>query len=346
MSRRPALAAALLTLLTAAALTGCGGSGDRAGDSAGDSASDGGAIGPAGAPPGGVGCPAQVTRTVRTADELTAALADAAPGTVIALAPGRYPGGVKATAKGTAERPITLCGPRDAVVDGVGVTYAVHLDGAAWWRLTGFTVHGGQKGVMADAAQHDLIEGLVIEDVGDEGLHLRRASSDNVVRGNTVRRTGQRKAQFGEGLYVGSAESNWSEYTGGEPDRSDRNLLEGNTISETTAEAVDIKEGTTGGVVRGNTFVGPGSETEPWVNVKGNRWQIIDNTGRTAAQDGFKVVEILDGWGLDNVFDRNIAVVNGPGYGINVTRNKDRNRVSCANRAEGAGKGLTNVTCG
>ena len=49
--------------------------------------------------------------------------------------------------------------------------------------------------------------------------------------------------------------------------------------------------------------------------------------------------------GVDNVFDNNTAVVDGPGYGINVTKNKERNRVTCGNRAEGAGKGLTNIDC-
>ena len=36
-----------------------------------------------------------------------------------------------------------------------------------------------------------------------------------------------------------------------EPDRSDRNVVAGNTISDTTAESIDIKEGTTGGTVVG-----------------------------------------------------------------------------------------------
>ena len=73
------------------------------------------------------------------------------------------------------------------------------------------------------------------------------------------------------------------------PDRSDRNVLEGNDIAETTAESVDIKEGTTGGTVRGNTFSGVGmSAADAWVDVKGNEWQIVGNVGADAPEDGFQ----------------------------------------------------------
>jgi hypothetical protein len=37
--------------------------------------------------------------------------------------------------------------------------------------------------------------------------------------------------------------------------------------------------------------------------------------------------------------------VNGPGYGINVTKDDDDNRVACSNTVEAAGKGLTNISC-
>ena len=49
---------------------------------------------------------------------------------------------------------------------------------------------------------------------------------------------------------VGSAESNWCQRSGCQPDRSDRNLVEGNDIAGTTAEAVDIKACTSDGVLR------------------------------------------------------------------------------------------------
>ncbi|GAA3250540.1 hypothetical protein GCM10017691_62630 [Pseudonocardia petroleophila] len=300
-----------------------------------------------------VGAPAPVTAgcagvPVADGDALTAALADAGPGTVIALAPGTYRGRFVARTAGTAEAPVTLCGPREAVLDGGPVDdgYTLHLDGVAHWQLRGFTVRGGQKGVMVDGGQRVLVDGLLVEGTGDEAVHLRRHSSDNVVRGLTIRDTGLRREKFGEGIYVGSAESNWCELTGCEPDRSDRNTIEDNTISGTTSESVDIKEGTTGGLLRGNRFDGAGmTAADAWVNVKGNGWTITGNTGIDSPEDGFQVFEILDGWGLDNTFTGNTATVNADGYAFNITRNDERNRVSCDNTATGAGSGLTRATC-
>ena len=158
--------------------------------------------------------------------------------------------------------------------------YTLHLSGAAYWLVSGFTVTGGQKGVMVDAGVGHRIEGLLVTSMGDEAIHLRSHSTDNVVVGNTIRDTGLRKPKFGEGIYIGSAESNWCQLTECQPDRSDRNLIEGNDIAGTTAEAVDIKEGTSNGVVRGNVFDGSAMvEADSWVDVKGNAWTIEDNTG-------------------------------------------------------------------
>jgi hypothetical protein len=38
-------------------------------------------------------------------------------------------------------------------------------------------------------------------------------------------------------------------------------------------------------------------------------------------------------------------VVNGPGYGVNLSTNKTLNRVTCANVAQFAAKGVSNVAC-
>lgn len=285
---------------------------------------------------------------VANGDELTEALAGASAGAVITMAAGTYSGHFVATTSGTADQPITLCGGRNAVIDGgdIASDYSLHLDGASFWQLSGFTIRGGQKGLMIDRSTGDLVQGLLIENVGDEALHLRQGSTDNVVRGNEIRGTGLKSEKFGEGIYVGSAESNWCEQSSCGPDRSDRNTVEGNTVSNTTAESVDIKEGTTGGVLRGNSFSGAGmKEADSWVDVKGNGWTIADNTGVDAPEDGFQVHQILDGWGMDNTFTGNKSTVNGDGYAINITKPKDNNRVTCSNTDAGAAKGLSSVAC-
>jgi len=288
------------------------------------------------------------TLLVSSEDELTTALAAAAPGDVIVLAPGTYVGNFVASVSGTASEPIALCGTADSILDGGDVEkgYVFHLDGAEYWSLSGFAVTNGQKGVMADTTVGSVIEGLTVSRIGDEAIHLRNFSVDNVVRGNTISDTGNRKPKFGEGVYIGTAESNWCDISGCEPDRSDRNVVEENVISDTTSESVDIKEGTTGGVLRNNTFDGSSLEgdADSWVDVKGNGWLIEGNVGTNSHTDGFQVHEILDGWGTDNTFKNNSATVNGGGFGFSLTPVRD-NVVECSNAVSAAGEGYSNVDC-
>ena len=286
---------------------------------------------------------------VADAVALEAALEEARPGQVIRLAAGTYEGNFIAQTAATPDAPIVLCGSRDAVIDGGAIDgdYALHLQRASSWHLLGFTVTGGNKGVMVDSGTGHRIEGLLVTSMGDEAIHLRTNSSDNAVVGNTVRDTGLRKPKFGEGIYVGSAESNWCRQTGCQPDRSDRNLIEGNDIAGTTAEAVDIKEGTTGGILRGNTFDGSAMvDTDSWVDVKGNDWLIQGNTGTASPTDGFQVHDVTDGWGLGNVFSDNRAA----GFtelAINAAGNRTlraSTTVGCDNSGVG-GTALSNVPC-
>jgi len=304
---------------------------------------------PSGAPPVSAGssdCP-PATATVASASELTSALNRAEPGDVIVMAPGTYSGNFVAASSGTASRMITLCGTTDSVLDGGSTDhgYVFHLDHASYWHLLGFAVTDGQKGVMTDGTVGSVIEKLTVTDIGDEGIHLRDNSTDNTVIGNTVSGTGHRKPQFGEGIYVGTAHSNWCSFSNCRPDNSDRNVIDGNTISDTTAENVDIKEGTTGGILRNNTFDGVGmTAADSWVDVKGNGWTIQGNSGQHSPGDGFQVHNVYSGWGTHNLFSSNAAAVDGPGYGIHLAP-VQANVVLCSNTASGAGRGLSNVRC-
>jgi hypothetical protein len=299
-----------------------------------------------------VHCPA-ATVEVSTSAQLQTALRDAAPGTVIGLADGIYDGTFTTAASGTAPAPIWLCGGRDAVLRGPGTDegFVLYLQQVRYWRLVGFTVREGQKGVMADGTHDTVVQDLAVTQIGDEAVHLRANSTDNVVRGLTISDTGLRRVKFGEGVYVGSAVSNWCDITDCEPDRSDRNVVVANTISRTAAESVDIKEGTTGGVLADNTFDGTGmrGETDSWVDVKGNGWLVQSNHGATTRRSGFEVNLQADGWGTANTFDANTADVGGPGYGYDLRPPTDdpaaHNRVTCTNTATGAAEGLTNTTC-
>ncbi|WP_166133280.1 right-handed parallel beta-helix repeat-containing protein [Nocardioides ochotonae] len=293
-----------------------------------------------------VRCPAPTT-TVASAAQLEQALASAAPGDSIELADGTFAGNFTTTVSGTEDAPIFLCGTSAAVIDGGDIEgdYALHLDGARHWRLVGFTVSGGQKGIVADGTEWSVFQGLTVSGTGDEAIHLRTHSTDNVVRGSTISDTGLRRDKYGEGVYVGSAVSNWCTYTGCEADRSDRNVVIANTFTDVTAEAIDVKEGTTGGAILDNTFDGSAvTGADSWVDVKGNNYLVRGNTGTSAPEDGYQTHQILDGWGDFNVFAANHAEVRGPGAAIS-SWPPGSNVVRCDNTFVAADEGLSNISC-
>ncbi|MDB5243849.1 MAG: hypothetical protein JWP57_4475, partial [Spirosoma sp.] len=293
-----------------------------------------------------VSCPATTVR-VSTAGELTRALENAKPGDVISLADGTYTGEFTAKTSGTATSRIFLCGSRNAVLD-TGDTdngYVFYLNGASNWVLSGFTAQNGQKGIVTDESSNSIIEGLTVTNIGDEAIHLRKNSSSNLVIGNTVSNTGNRNKKFGEGIYIGSAVSNWCTYNDCLTDQSNYNIIADNDISGTTAENIDIKEGTIGGIVKGNRFDG-GSMTSStaWINVKGNAWTIRDNHGQNSPQDGYQTHNILQQWGDYNLFTGNTGSVDAVGYAF-ALRPAMHNTVSCSNTVTGAKSGLSNIPC-
>jgi hypothetical protein len=288
--------------------------------------------------PAKVTCP-QATVTVRSAVQLQEKLNAAQPGEVIRLAPGVFQGQYRTQRSGTAEKPIFLCGTTASVLDGGNPAkgYGLQLEGASYWRLVGFTVRRSQKGVMLDGSAGTVIQGLTVRDTGDEAIHLRRFSTGNAVQYNTISGTGTRSPRFGEGVYLGSSHNNWAALTQGQPDKSDNNLVAGNRI-QATAEAVDVKEGTTGGRLTGNVFDGSrlsGDKiNDSWVDVKGNRYVIDGNRGAGTVADGFQTHEEYPGWGTGNVFRRNLIDLGG-GNGVGIRLASDGNTVTCDNKVTG-----------
>jgi len=297
---------------------------------------------------------------VSSSAQLVAALKDARPGDVIKLADGTYTdasmkvgdytGAYAANVSGTAARPISLIGSNKAVIDGGGTGrhYGLYLVDSDYWNIKGITVTNATKAVVLDHSSNVTIDSIDVHTVGQEGIHLRKNSSYNIVKNNRVWDTGLKNATYGEGIYVGSANSNWGRYSGGQPDRSDYNKLLGNHISHTGAESMDIKEGTTGGLIEGNTFDGTGmsgSWADSWIDMKGNNWTVKGNTGMNAKLDGFQVHGALAGWGNNNTFVDNTAEVNAKGYGFLLQNNVSGNVISCKNVVKAAASGFANVAC-
>jgi hypothetical protein len=247
---------------------------------------------------------------VATANELRTALAAAAPGQTIELADGTYVGNFKVTGRaGTASAPVVLRGSAAAVLrTSSGGGNVLHLTDADHWTVQGITVQHGQKGIMVDSSDHVTIDAVTVHDLDMEGIHFRSSSAYGVVRGSTIHDTGQNLRGMGEGVYVGSA----NDYS----DRSDHVQILDNTIGPLVrGENVDVKEGTTGGRIAGNTFVGDGltgaNYDDSWVDVKGNDYVVEDNVGTATTKSGFQTHQQSPGWGCGTVFRGNHADLTG-----------------------------------
>lgn len=261
-----------------------------------------------------------VTYSVTNATELQQALDNALPGDTIVLADGVYSGNFVIDHDGTSENPITLMGSPNAILNGGSTDsgYGLYLNDANYWKLEGFTVTNALKGIMLDSSNHNLIDGVTVHTIGHEGVHFRQNSSHNTIQYSSIHETGKKppqegKPDLGEGIYIGSAKSNWERYMGdpNTPDRSNYNKVLYNTIGENvTAEAIDIKEGTEGGEIIGNTLDAAGKTgANSYIDVKGNEYLIQENilvNNPNPENYGIDVFKILTGWGKDNTFISNI----------------------------------------
>ncbi|MFF8863627.1 nitrous oxide reductase family maturation protein NosD [Streptomyces sp. NPDC015139] len=288
--------------------------------------------------------PAASTIEVGTSAQLKAALAGAGPGDTIHLADGTYTGNFKATAPGTATARVTLTGSPGAVLTASG-GYGLHLNGASYWTVSGLTVTGGQKGIMIDAAKGVVVDGVTVHGLDTEGVHFRTSSTDGLIRNSRIYDTGNDGRGMGEGVYVGTANTL--------SDRSDRIQILGNTIGpDVGGENVDIKEGTTGARIVGNTFDGSGltgaNFDDSWVDVKGNDVLVQDNTGRTTTNDGYQTHTQRSGWGCGTVFKGNKSTLTGAGGSTRLAIDVTNDGASCRTTVYGSntvtgGKGLTNI---
>ena len=297
-------------------------------------------------------CP-KATTTVHTGDELRAAVDQAGPGTVIKMAAGTYRGQVNVHVTGTAANPIWVCGPRDAVITlgSVQNNHGILIKNSAHLVIAGMTVTNGLKGISVISSTNVTIADTRIDNIGYEGIHLRAFTTDSTVVGNTISNTGLREARYGEGIYIGTSENNWCAQTGCQPDATDRILLMGNNISLTGAQPIEVKEGTSNGIIRDNVIDGANamSRADEWVKVKGNDWQIYNNQGTNSSMHGFAVNGSVAGWGLRNTFFGNTAPVDAAGYGFYIheqgSAGASGTTVYCSNDVTTAGSGYSNLAC-
>jgi len=311
-----------------------------------------------------VTCPTS-TINVSTSSQLQAALSTAIPGDVITVTDGTYVGpfSIPAGHSGMQASPITLCGSQNAVLNGNGKSHVFTLSGTFlctspstqgcptanvmamgqavnWWNLEGFTITNGNKGLDLANANDNTIIGVTIHNTSGAGIHVESFSAHNDFEGDLVYNTGA------EGIYNGSAVSNWSYYSGGAPDKSDYNRYNGLIVYNTTADPFDLKEGSSNGVVSNNRIDGAmNTKAKGWVDSKGNNWMVLDNAGTNSQVDGFGNHVVAAGWGQNNIFRGNAGQVNASGWAFHVDAASTGTIVDCGQTVTNAAAGYSSEPC-
>jgi hypothetical protein len=288
-------------------------------------------------------------RVVRVTDVtgLLSATADARPGDLILLADGAYPiHEITLSRSGTPDRPIILCGSRGAVLSGG----YLRPNDVRYWTIRGLRVTGGLWGIYAQRSSFLLIDSVEVDHTDQEAVHIQTFSTHNTVMNSHIHDTGIARPVVGEGVYIGSDNAKWCEWTTAcAPDKSDSNVVIGNLIERTGAENVDVKAGTTGTLIQSNVLASPGLSrsigSDAWVALRGDGATVSDNVATDASRVGFQVWPDVPPWGRGNAFRRNSASLQPTAYlGFQIRPGFEQsNLVSCDNVVMGAP--LANVEC-
>ncbi|MCK8524395.1 cellulase family glycosylhydrolase [Aquimarina sp. D1M17] len=276
--------------------------------------------------------PPSGTIECNTVDCIIEAMKNAQPGDEIIVASGTYTAtdkfnyGNKATRfgsdkNGTSSKPIILRAKNPSnppILKGVNGTYDgyVMFILGDYWILKDLILEEGSKGIVFDNANHGRIENVVVRELGEEGIHLRDGSSNNLVKNCRVYNVGIKKPGIGEGLYVGSDKGQHESagqagniFDNKYNPRCDNNTIEDCIIGpNVTAEGADIKEGTKNTIIRNCTFSAQGlsgeNSADAFIDLKGAYGFVYNNTfnrdGSTILNAG---VDFLDrGTGFNTGF--------------------------------------------
>lgn len=296
------------------------------------------------------------TILVSSEKELVKAFEDAKPDNHIIINPGIYYGSFKISKSGLKNKEIKISG-EGATIKGSSISsgYGLFIKGSHL-IIEGLKVENFKKGIVLESASNNVLQMIKIDKIGEEGLHLRKQSSKNIIKKIEISNTGLKNPGFGEGIYIGSATNHWCEFTNCQEDKCDNNQILENNIYSTTAEPIDIKEGTSHTIVAGNIFDGNKvtgeNSADSHIDLKGNFSLIETNYFKNSSKnklliDAIQVHKKYAGWGENNLISKNYLDDNLKGYGVNVHSKSinSNNVVSCNNNFMQALMGISNVPC-
>ncbi|MDA3892700.1 MAG: glycosyl hydrolase family 8 [Salinivirgaceae bacterium] len=267
-----------------------------------------------------------------TADQILYAMANAEPGDEIIIATGTYTATKKTEAPdnrgkwaryvgmgdGNSSDPIIVRGASSSsrpilqgpVGDYNGYTMRIFGD---YWIIKDLVITEGSKGLVLDRSSYCEINNVLVHNIGDEGIHLRDGSSNNLVDNCEIFNSGVIQPNYGEGFYIGSdkgqhtTDPNSTDYNPYCFDNTIQNCKVGPNVS---AEGADIKEGTKNIIIRDCEFSADGisgeNSADAFIDLKGVYAFIYNNTFNV---DGSSIlaagIDILDRGTDDNTGYRN-----------------------------------------
>ena len=268
---------------------------------------------------------------------------------------------------GNQDNYIQILGDNTSIINGNNIDYgrAITINNSSYVYFglnptninsygEGFILTNSQKGLYINNCNNITAQNLCINNIGDEGLHVMNNSFSCKILNNEIYNTGNYNKGFGEGIYCGSAVSNWID---GKADKTNNIIVSYNNVYNTTAECIDIKEGSYNGTVNNNIFNGSklnnDNSADSWIDIKGENWIIKNNEMNITLQDGIQthfIENSVPNLGCNNKISGNIMNclnVKGdpcPGYAINISNKTTGNTVSSDNIYNNtANNGLTNI---
>ena len=209
-------------------------------------------------------------------------------------------------ADGTKTNPVVLAGSDPVDLPEIFSSdykqnYGVHVTGN-YVILKNLKIHTFSKGVVFDNSIGSLMEDCEVYHTGTELVHVRDSSQQVTLNRNFIHGSGFDNSQYGEGIYVGTFHKGWASsqesdrtagYWGesasqhrysGYDWRVNDTKITCNIVKATTAENIDVKEGTIRGIIQGNMFIGDSSNyngqvdyDDANIDMKGASWTVTDN---------------------------------------------------------------------
>jgi hypothetical protein len=293
---------------------------------------------------------------------VSAAMAQATPGTVIEVAAGTYSGAMSTQVPGTAGAPITLRG-HDAVLTGGGDSGRVLQILHDYWVVEGFQLNGQSAGddeiqdnaIWIQGAHNIEIRSNEIHHFLGECVRVKYLASDVTIERNFIHDCGMDDfvlspgdGKSGEGVYIGTAPEQLSRNPTPVPDTTTEVLVRDNVFETRGNECVDIKEAATGNVVEFNDCSQQKDPDSGGFDSRGSGNVYRYNLSHDNAGAGIRLGGDTPSDGLNNELIGNVLLDNA-GSGIKVMRLPQG--TICGNKIERAGSGeintdeVTNARC-